>query len=131
METVQFNSIKNTLTKYVEQSAELAKFCVIDNSITLDHLTIGQAKGLIARARDLVSKTDSFFTADLYHIIGMGNLSASQSAILNKLVKEITEHRTVAKTLAALPDLPNKITNTSTYKSKTLGLTLSKKNIKN
>ncbi len=131
MKVAHFNNIKNTLTKYIEQSAELAKLCTIDSSITLDHLTIGQAKELIVKARELVSKTDSFFTADLYHVIGMGNLSASQSATLNKLVKGITEHRTVVKTLAALPDIPNKFTSTSTYKSKTLGLTLNKKIVKN
>jgi hypothetical protein len=58
----------------------------------------------------------------------MGNLSASQSASLNKLVRGITDHRTVVKTLAALPVLPNKVATTSTYKAKTFGLSLSTKN---
>lgn len=85
----------------------------------------------ITKARDLQSKTDSFLHNDLYHIIGMGNLSASQAAALNKLVKGITEHRTVIKTLAALPTLPNGVANTSSYKATTFGLKLeNKKNCK-
>ena len=106
MKASEFKGIKTILTKYINQSAELTEACVVDNEITIDHLTIGQAKDLIVKARDLVSKTDSFLTAELYHIIGMGHLSASQSATLNKLVKGITEHRTVVKTLASLPELP-------------------------
>ena len=97
--------------------------------ITVEHLTIGQATDLSERARDLQSKTDQFLKQDLYHIIGMGNLSASQSAALNKLVKGITEHRTVIKTLAGIPTLPNKVSNISTYKATAFGLNLKNKNI--
>ena len=129
MKTSEFKGIKTILTKYINQSAELAEACVINDQITLDHLTIGQAKEMTVKARDLQSKTDSFLTTDLYHIIGMGNLSASQAASLNKLVKGITEHRTVIKTLAALPTLPNKVANTSTYKANTFGLKLKSENI--
>ena len=129
MKTSDFKGIKTILTKYINQSAELAEACVVDEHITFDHLTIGQAKELTTKARELQSKTDTFLQRDLYHIIGMGNLSASQSATLNRLVKEITEHRTVIKTLAALPTLPNGVTNTSTYKATTFGLSLKNKNI--
>ena len=128
MKASEFKGIKTILTKYITQSAEIAEACVVDDQINLDHLTIGQAKELTTKARDLQSKTDSFLTNELYHIIGMGNLSASQSATLNKLVKGITEHRTVVKTLAAFPALPNKVSATSIYKAKTFGLSFTNKN---
>lgn len=128
MKASEFKGIKTILTKYITQSAELTEACVVCDRITFDHLTIGQAKELTTKARDLQSKTDSFLHNDLYHIIGMGNLSASQAASLNKLVKGITEHRTVIKTLAALPTLPSGVANTSIYKASTFGLKLENKN---
>ena len=126
MKASEFKGIKTILTKYINQSTELACLCTIDKQVSLDHLTIGQAKEMTERARDLQSKTDRFLKQDLYHIIGMGNLSASQSATLNKLVKGITEHRTVIKTLAALPTLPN-MGKSSTYTATTFGLKLNGK----
>jgi hypothetical protein len=127
VKTLEFNGIKTILTNYINQSAELTELCVVDDHIAFDHLTIGQAKELTVKARDLQSKTDQFLKQDLYHIIGMGNLSASQSAALNKLVKDITAYRTVVKSLAALPTLPNGIAKTSTYKATTFGLKLKNK----
>ena len=129
MKSSEFKGIKTILTKYINQSAELTETCVVDDHITLDHLTIGQVKDLTVKARELQSKTDQFLKQDLYHIIGMGNLSASQVATLNKLVKGITEHRTVIKALAVLPTLPNTVSKTSTYKATTFGLKLEHKNI--
>jgi hypothetical protein len=128
VKTLEFNGIKTILTNYINQSAELTELCVVDDHIAFDHLTIGQAKELTVKARDLQSKTDQFLKQDLYHIIGMGNLSASQSAALNKLVKDITAYRTVVKSLAALPTLPNGVANTSSYKATTFGLKLENKN---
>jgi hypothetical protein len=127
MKATQFKSITTVLNKYINKSAEIAKTCVVDNQITFDHLTIGQAKVLAEEARDLQSKTDIFLTAELYHIIGMGNLSASQTATLNKLVKDITMHRSVVKAIAGLPTLPAKISSVSDYKSKIFGLKLEHK----
>lgn len=130
MKTSEFKGIKTILTKYINQSAEITDLCSRDGQITLDHLTIGQAKDLTVKARDLQSKTDQFLKQELYHIIGMGNLSASQSAVLNKLVKGITDHRTVVKAVACIPTLPGTIS-ASTYKSPTFGIKLTNKNVKN
>ena len=127
MKTTEFKGIKTILTKYIKQSAELAELCVVNDEITLDHLTIGQAKELNVKAKELLSKTDIFLTTELYHIIGMGNLSASQSATLNKLVKDITMHRSVVKTVAGLPTLPTKISAVSKYKTTNFGLKLEHK----
>ena len=124
MKTSDFKGIKTILNKYISQSASITDLCVVDNEINLDHLTVGQVKELTEKARDLQSKTDMFLKDELYHIIGMGNLSASQVATLNKLVKEITSHRSVVKLVASVPTLPTKITTTSKYKSKMFGFAL-------
>ena len=129
MKTSEFKGIKTILNKYISQSTSIAELCVIDDEITFDHLTIGQVKDLTEKARDLQSKTDTFLKDELYHIIGMGNLSASQTATLNKLVKDITMHRSVVKAVAGLPILPTKISSVSKYKSKTFGFALHSNNV--
>lgn len=129
MRTSEFKGIKTILNKYISQSTSIAELCVVNDEITFDHLTIGQVKDLTEKARDLQSKTDMFLKDELYHIIGMGNLSASQTATLNKLVKDITVHRSVVKAVAGLPTLPTKISSVSKYKSKTFGFALHSTNV--
>ena len=129
MRTSEFKGIKTILNKYISQSTSIAELCVVNDEITFDHLTIGQVKDLTEKARDLQSKTDTFLKDELYHIIGMGNLSASQAATLNKLVKDITVHRSVVKAVAGLPTLPTKISSVSKYKSKTFGFALHSTNV--
>lgn len=128
MRANEFNAIKTVLNNFIGQSAEVSTNCVVDGKMDLDHLTMGQVKNLSTTARSLQSKTDQFLKQDLYHIIGMGNLSASQSATLNKLVKEVTGYRTIIKMVAALalPTLPSKVDKVSTYKATTVELQLSK-----
>lgn len=129
MRTSEFKGIKTILNKYISQSASIAELCIVNDEITFDHLTVGQVKDLTEKARDLQSKTDTFLKDELYHIIGMGNLSASQAATLNKLVKDITMHRSVVKAVAGLPTLPTKISSVSKYKSKTFGFALHSTNV--
>jgi hypothetical protein len=126
MRASEFNAITTVLNNFITQSAEVSNACVVSGKVDLDRLTVGQVKDLSTKARSLQSKTDQFLKQDLYHIIGMGNLSASQSAALNKLVKEVTSHRSIIKTVAALPTLPNKVDVVATYKATTVGLQLSK-----
>ena len=128
MKSTEFAAIKTVLTNCIEQSTEVSTACVVDGRVDLDRLTIGQIRDLSGKARTLQSKTDQFLKQDLYHIIGMGNLSASQCATLNKLVKEVTSHRSIIKTVAslALPNFPNKVDLVATYKTATVDLQLSK-----
>lgn len=127
MKATEFETIKTVLTKYIKQTAEVVDACTVNGQVEFDHLTIGQVNDLSESARTLQSKTDQFLKQDLYHIIGMGNLSAVQSAVLNKLVKEVTSHRSILKAVAALPKIPNKMSKrVATYKASTVGLHLTK-----
>lgn len=127
MKATEFETIKTVLTNYIKQSAEVVDMCSVNGQIEFTHLTVGQVNELTESARILQSKTDQFLKQDLYHIIGMGNLSAVQSAVLNKLVREVTNHRSVVKAVATLPRVPSKMSKTvSIYKASTVGLQLTK-----
>lgn len=127
MKATEFETIKTVLTNYIKQSAEVVDTCTVNGQIEFTHLTVGQVNELTESARIIQSKTDQFLKQDLYHIIGMGNLSAVQSAVLNKLVREVTNHRSIVKAVATLPRVPSKISKTvSIYKASTIGLQLTK-----
>lgn len=56
-------------------------------------LTIEAFNSAISEARALQSKCDKVVTTDLYHIIGMGNLSASQMSSFVKQIKKLNVYR--------------------------------------
>lgn len=56
-------------------------------------LTIKDFNSAISEARTLQSKCDKVVTSDLYHIIGMGNLSASQMSSFTKQIKRLSVYR--------------------------------------
>ena len=125
MKATEFETIKTSLAKYIKKTMEIVDACTVNGKIEFAHLTIGQLNDLSESARTLQSETDQFLKQDLYHIIGMGELSAAQSAILNKLVKDITSPRSIIKAVAALPKIPNKMSKTvATYKVSIVGLNL-------
>lgn len=127
MKAAEFETIKTSLAKYIKKTMEIVDACTVNGKIEFAHLTIGQLNDLSESARTLQSETDQFLKQDLYHIIGMGELSAAQSAILNKLVKDITSPRSIIKAVAALPKIPNKMSKTvATYKVSIVGLNLTK-----
>lgn len=127
MKVTEFETIKVVLTNYINQAAEVVDICTVNGQIEFTHLTVAQVNDLASSARILQSKTDQFLKQDLYHIIGMGNLSAVQSAVLNKLVKEVTTNRSIVKAVATLPRVPSRMSNTvSTYKASSVGLKLTK-----
>ena len=127
MKAAEFETIKMSLAKYIKQTMDIVDACTVNGKIEFAHLTICQLNDLSESARTLQSETDQFLKQDLYHIIGMGELSAVQSAALNKLVKDITSPRSIIKAVAALPKIPNKMSKTiATYKVSTVGLTLTK-----
>lgn len=128
MKREDFEKIKAAVNNYIIKLSKLADTCTIDGVFILDHLTVKELTILVDQARELQGKTDQFLKQDLYHIIGMGNLSGSQTTTLTKLVKQLTEHRSVMKTVAAISPiaLPKKVTATTSYNSKVLNYTLSR-----
>lgn len=71
--------------------------------------TIKEYQNNCNKARELQSKTDVILKTDCYHIIGMGNLTISQSAMFIKRIKILGELRSKIKVLASVQDvmIPN------------------------
>lgn len=79
--------------------------------------TIKEYRNNCNKARELQSKTDVILKTDCYHIIGMGNLTISQSAMFIKRIKILGELRSKIKVLASVQDvmIPN-VPKTAEYK---------------
>lgn len=67
--------------------------------------TIKEFQNNCSKARELQSKTDVILKTDCYHIIGMGNLSVSQSTKFVKRIKILGELRSKIKVLASVQDI--------------------------
>lgn len=73
--------------------------------------TVKEYQNNCIKARELQSKTDIILKTDCYHIIGMGNLTVSQSTRFIKKIKILGEMRSKIKILASaqgvmIPDVP-------------------------
>lgn len=79
--------------------------------------TIKEYQNNCIKARELQSKTDIILKTDCYHIIGMGNLTISQSTMFIKRIKILGELRSKIKVLASVQDImvPN-VPKTAEYK---------------
>ena len=123
MEKNQFNSI---IENYTYVLAECTEFINLFNGdFDLNNLTIKDFKKLMEKARKLQSKTDKILKSELYHLIGMGNLTATQTQKLCAVIKQISHARSYFKPVAGyvlnkLPDVPDK----SSYKCDVAGIKL-------
>ena len=87
---------------------------ITENS-PIDHITVGQLKEIKSKsAQELLSMTN-ILMVDLYHIIGMGNLSAMQLGKLTKLIKTYANYRPDLKAVVkwdgninTLPKIPKR-----------------------
>lgn len=122
MEKTMFNQI---ITNYTKIATECEEFVKIGGDFDLENLTIKEFKELIAKARSLQSKSDGILHNELYHIIGMGNLTAAQTQKLCAVIKKIASARSYFKPVATyvlnkLPEVPDK----SSYKCDVAGIKL-------
>ena len=85
----------------------------INTTEDLKKLTVGQAQALQRFCKEEEALMSRMVQTDLYHIIGMGNLTPPQMMKFTYLIKEYLQYRGTIKTLAsnfekisALPGLP-------------------------
>lgn len=85
----------------------------INSTDDLLRLTVAQAQEVRAFCKDEEPKMTRLVQTDLYHIIGMGNLSPVQMTKFTYLVRDYLQYRSTIKTIAAhfdrisaLPGLP-------------------------
>ena len=123
MEKTQFNSIIENYTKVAEEAESFIE--LFNGDFDLNNLTIKDFKTLMEKARKLQSKTDKILKSELYHLIGMGNLTATQTQKLCAVIKRISASRSYFKPVSCyvlnkLPDVPDK----SSYKCEIAGVKL-------
>lgn len=97
MENKTFNKIISSLDNIIE---ECNSTCVHSKE-ELENLTINEVNLKIAKAKELQGKVDKLAQADLYHIIGMGDLTDEQTLLLCKKVKYACMFRSYIKPLAS------------------------------
>lgn len=111
MNKTTFNKIKETLeTRILNCSIFLDRISTTED---LKKLTLDQAQQLQRFCRAEEAIQTKIVQCDLYHIIGMGNLTAPQMTKLSYLIKEYLQYRPTLKTLAghldkisSLPSIP-------------------------
>lgn len=111
MNTTLFTKIQTCLETRISM-CEL-KIGKIHTTDDLKKLTIAEAQEIQSFCRAEESLQTKIVQCDLYHIIGMGNLTPPQMMKLTYLVKDYLQYRSVIKTLAMnfekisnLPGLP-------------------------
>ena len=125
MEKEKFEKIISGIQNHINGQLEIVGKCNINGeSISIENLTIKEVNKLIHESRILQSSIDQIITADLYHLLAMGDLSSSQTTILIKKIKELTSYRNVLKTFSAMHPIKNSVTLHAEYSSKTLEYSL-------
>lgn len=113
MNKEDFKRITDVLETKLETLDKLLGPITEDSPI--NYITIGQLKEIKSKsAQELLSMTN-ILMVDLYHIIGMGNLSAMQLGKLTKLIKTYANYRPDLKAIVkwdgninTLPKIPKR-----------------------
>lgn len=128
MNKATFETIKASL----EERVNICK-THLDHIITtedLKNITVSEAQELKAWAKQESAIMTEIVMVDFYHIIGMGELTVTQTNLFIKLIKEYMSYRSDLKTIGAhlsLDNLPN-LPSVSEFTLKRLGdITLTSK----
>lgn len=84
----QINQCESALSWYNLCSQDISKMMIEQINLT------------ISSCREAQGERDKFVTSDLYHLIGMADLNAAQTAKIIKLTKTLLEYRSDIKFFA-------------------------------
>lgn len=104
MDKKVFNNVINNLTEMIQDGKEIASL-FDDGRKGINKLNVEDYNKFCTKARTLQGKMDKVMQNELYHLIGMGELTVAQSAVLLKMIKELGGYRTAVKTAASLTEL--------------------------
>lgn len=102
--TNQINQCESALIQYNLCSQDVSK------------MVIEQINSTISSCREAQGEMDKFVTSDLYHLIGMADLSAAQTAKIIKLTKTLLKYRSDIKFFASQNKIQVPQKKTSNYK---------------
>lgn len=100
----QINQCESALIQYNLCSQDVSK------------MVIEQINSTISSCREAQGEMDKFVTSDLYHLIGMADLSAAQTAKIIKLTKTLLKYRSDIKFFASQNKIQVPQKKTSSYK---------------
>ena len=100
----------------------------IDNVCGFENLTVVECNKIITDSKNFKIRMDQVLNAELYHMIGMGNLNAIQLQIFCKGIKELTSYRYLIECLSQMKVTTYADNQNSTYNCRNLGLTFTCKN---
>lgn len=95
-----FNTIQNKLNKIIKDKEDF--ILNIKKKPKISTWTIEELQNSLKEARRIQSDCDKFLTADLYHILGMGKLTITQTNKILKLTRDLSKDRSVLKAASYL-----------------------------
>lgn len=118
----KFNEIMKSLENRINYCSE--NFGNISCSEDIDNLPICTARKIRDASEKELENMNSVAMVELYHIIGMGNLTAVQMSVFLKKIKEYLSFRPIIKSLSGsltnMDDIPE-INNNTKYRLRVLG----------
>ena len=124
MNNKDFKRMINNINGLITSADKLKT--TVESKPELDDFSIKELKSMVSLARSLQGSQDKIFTQELYHVLGMADLSAAQSSAFCKKIKEFASYRHTIKYLCTYPidTLPVApvCTNTTEYECKVLNL---------
>ena len=115
MKNSDYQLIVKNLANQINQ-CESALSCYNLCSQDISKMMIEQINSTISSCREAQEEMDKFVTSDLYHLIGMADLSAAQTAKIIKLTKTLLEYRSDIKFFANQNKIQVPQRKTSSYK---------------
>ena len=115
MKNSDYQLIVKSLANQINQ-CESALSCYNLCSQDISKMMIEQINSTISSCREAQGEMDKFVTSDLYHLIGMADLSAAQTAKIIKLTKTLLEYRSDIKFFANQNKIQVPQRKTSSYK---------------
>lgn len=100
----QINQCESALSWYNLYSQDISKMMIEQINLT------------ISSCRAAQGEMDKFITSDLYHLIGMADLNAAQTAKIIKLTKTLLKYRSDIKFFAHQNTIPIPQRKASSYK---------------
>ena len=108
MDKLNYDIIIGALDERISTCSD--NFDKIKTTEDISNLSISEAIRLRALARDEIDRMTTIAMVDLYHVIGMGNLTAVQLSEFIKKIKIYIKYRPIIKSfannLSSLDDLP-------------------------
>lgn len=115
MKASDYQIIVQTLADQINQ-CELALSWYNLHSQDISKMMIEQINLTISSCREAQGEMDKFVTSDLYHLIGMADLNAAQTAKIIKLTKTLLKYRSNIKFFARQNKIPIPQRKASSYK---------------